>query len=100
MPDDLTIGLMEEGDIRSIWFDARVDRSAGQYLDWVHGYTLRMVFEEIYEGYGDRSYSDGYIGFLDNLRPDLEDSTTETSAFANMWIEMDQYNKLITMTPT
>ena len=93
MPDDIIIKACK-GEPYAYQIDPRVDRSLGEYFDWVLSYNFRAVLKNIYEK-GEASYSKNYVDFLRMIENELEGKYTETAKFVNMWNYFHKYTYLL-----
>ncbi len=92
MPDDLIMKTCK-GDISGWYVDPRVDRTIGNYFDWVQGYNFRSLLKLVYGG-TEYSYSENYIKAFKLIGTGLE-KYTKTAKFVNMWVEGDKFVDLL-----
>ena len=93
MPDDVIMEVCK-GEPYAYQIDPRVDRSLGEYFDWVLSYNFRALLKNIYEK-GEASYSKNYVDFLKMIENELEGKYTETAKFVNMWNYFHMYTYLL-----
>jgi|GEM_PF-3867926 len=91
MPEDIIVKACKGKIVYQT--DSRVDRSLGNYFDFVLGYSFRGLLKDVSEG-GDASYSEKYVEFIKML-DELDGGYTKTARFVDMWIKAHNYAGLL-----
>ena len=93
LPDDLIMMRIKKRDPYDILMDPRMNRSLGEYFDWIWGYSYRMFLKRVYSG-GDSSYSENYVKYFE-LERNLDAKYTGIARFVSMLNDMMPYVDLL-----
>ena len=93
VPEDLLLNCIKGRDPFAFHRDPRVNRSLGEYFDWVLDYNFRGLLKYVYDGtlY---SYSKSYVEAL-KKEFELDGKVTELARFVNMWGDFYKYAELL-----